>query len=284
VPDVGHEGPVLALAVSPDKLHFLSGGEDHAARVWNASATRALRVLDQKDGQVTAACFSSDSKEALTGADDGSLELWDMQEGADLKRFPGPAPVGGVSFSPQGWLRAACTDGTLHVFSREKPKSPIDLGTKAAAAPAVVAGKLALLGSEKGPIKVWDLDTGRELRTLDARPGVRVLALSASGKRALAGGSGVLKVFDVSSGTELRGLDVGTLAVTAVAISDDDAYGLSALEDGEVRLFDLNAGQRVDSIPLGASRDLARSAVFTREGFLVGTGRGVVLRFEWLGA
>jgi WD40 repeat protein len=51
-PDAGHEGPVLALAVSADHLHVLSASTDHTARVWNVGGSRPLHVLDQKSGAV----------------------------------------------------------------------------------------------------------------------------------------------------------------------------------------------------------------------------------------
>lgn len=281
-PDAGHEGPVLALAVSSDHLHVLSASMDHTARVWNVSSARALHVLDQKAGAVTAVAFSPDAREALTASDDGTLELWDMKEGADLHRMKDVGPVGAVGFGA-GVIRAIGSEGRITFFERTKLQKSLEAGAKAARAPVALAGKLALLGNEKGLVKVWDVETAREVRTLDGRLPLRAVAVSASGKRGLTGGAEFLKVFDVSSGFELRGLDVKSFTISALAIAADDQFALAATEEGKVGLWNLETGKCVDVIDLAPTRDVARSVAFTQDGFLLGTARGVVLRFEWIG-
>jgi WD40 repeat protein len=288
VPEDGHMGSVMALALSFDQLHVLSAGADGTARLWNAQTNKIFRVLQGTGAPVTGVAFAPDAKQALTGSDDGTLKLWDMKTGAVSKTLSGAGPVGAVSFLDKLAV-AADTDGTLHPFELGTAKKLPELGTSAARAPVALGAKLALLATEKGTVKVWDLDLGRESCTLEGRVPVRALALSEDEKRALVGGQaangqGMLKLFDAQSATELRSFEVGNVAVTAVAFSPDGKFGLSALEDGRVGLWELASGQLVDRIDLGTSRDRALAACFTKEGFLLGTARGVLLRFEWIGA
>lgn len=283
VPEAGHMGSVTALALSFDQLHVLSAGADGTARLWNVQTSKPFRVLAGTGAPVTGVAFASDAKQALTGSDDGTLKLWDMKTGAATKTLSGAGPVGAVSFLDQLAV-AADTDGTLHQFELGTSKKLPDLGTSSARAPVALGSKLALVANEKGTIKVWDLEAGREARTLEGRVPVRALALSEDGKRALVGGKAMLKLWDAQSATELRSFEVGDFAVTAVALSPDGKLALSALENGRVGLWDLASGQVVDLLDLGSSRDRALAACFTKEGFLLGTARGVLLRFEWIGA
>ena len=70
-------------------------------------------------------------------------------------------------------------------------------------------GRRAVSASGDGTLKVWDLDSGRELRTLeghcDCGHGV---AVTADGRRAVsASGDRTLKVWDLDTGRELRTLE-----------------------------------------------------------------------------
>ena len=69
-------------------------------------------------------------------------------------------------------------------------------------------GKRAVSASGDKTLKVWDLETGRELRTLEGHSGdVHGVAVTADGKRAVSASEDkTLKVWDLESGRELRTL------------------------------------------------------------------------------
>ena len=64
---------------------------------------------------------------------------------------------------------------------------------------------------------MWDLDTGRELRTLEGHSAdVTGVAVTPDGKRAVSGSlDHTLKVWDLETGRVLRTLEGHTLAVKA---------------------------------------------------------------------
>jgi len=66
-----------------------------------------------------------------------------------------------------------------------------------------------------------------------------------------------------------------------VAFSSDGRYALSGGES--VHLWDLESGELLDRIPLGASGDEAAASVFAPSGkfLILGTKRGALLRFDW---
>ena len=70
-------------------------------------------------------------------------------------------------------------------------------------------GKTAVSGSDDKTLKVWDVATGKELRTLEGHGGwVNAVALSGDGRTAVSGSSDkTLKVWDVATGKELRTLE-----------------------------------------------------------------------------
>ena len=69
-------------------------------------------------------------------------------------------------------------------------------------------GRLAVSASGDNTLKVWDVASGQELRTLDGHTWrVTAVALTPDGRLAVsASGDKTLKVWDVASGQELRTL------------------------------------------------------------------------------
>jgi centriolar protein POC1 len=54
---VGHNNWVRCCAVSPDERLAMSGGDDHAARLWDLEARVAVQTFKQEGGSVRSVCF-----------------------------------------------------------------------------------------------------------------------------------------------------------------------------------------------------------------------------------
>jgi WD40 repeat protein len=106
-------------------------------------------------------------------------------------------------------------------------------------------GKRAVSVSRDHTLKVWNLDSGREVRTLTGHTGaVMAVAVTVDGQRAVsAAGDQTLKVWDVGSGRELRTLEGHTDSVHAVAVTPDGQRAVSASEDNTVKVWGLETGE-----------------------------------------
>ena len=125
-------------------------------------------------------------------------------------------------------------------------------------------GKTAISASEDKTLKIWDTESGRELKTLTGHTNsVTAVAIAPDGKTAISGSwdntsdmwdtesdtdSGdTLKIWDTESGTELRTLTGHTSSVTAVAIAPNSHIAVSASEDYTLKIWDLLSGKEVAS-------------------------------------
>jgi WD40 repeat protein len=106
-------------------------------------------------------------------------------------------------------------------------------------------GQRAVSASWDQTLKVWDLSSGRELRTLSGHSGeVTAVAVSPDGQRALsASWDQTLKVWELSSGRELRTLSGHMSSVNAVAVTPDGQRAVSASNDQTLKVWDLETGQ-----------------------------------------
>jgi WD40 repeat protein len=182
--------------------------------------------------------------------------LWDAHTGKLLRRFPDPAGVSAVAFSPDGKLLAAGSfGGTVSIWDlasaqkrRTLPGSVGDSVTDLAFSPD---GELAT-SSLNGTATIWDARSGRALETIQGQSGALWgVSFSPDGKvLATAGDDTTARLWDVATGKELLTLTGASFALRHVTFSADGTRLATASGDGTVHIYVL---------PLGALMNLARS-------------------------
>jgi len=89
-----HQGPILRLVFSPDGKLLASSSEDQTVKVWDALGAIERYALPPQPDWPSAITFSSDSKSLLVGRFDGTLTLYQADNGtkkADVQpKFPVP--------------------------------------------------------------------------------------------------------------------------------------------------------------------------------------------------
>jgi WD40 repeat protein len=170
--------------------------------------------------------FSPDGKLLACGGPEGKIKLWAVATGQELRSIKSTVKDEGLlalTFS---------TDGR----------------TLAAAIGASKAGKTGPVGVEAvtGLIKLFDVVTGKEMKTLVSGTVPRSLRYSPNGKLlAGAGMDATVRVWDMTTGQEEQLLKGHRAMVRAVAFSQDSRVLVSASEDGSARLWSTETGQEL---------------------------------------
>jgi len=107
-------------------------------------------------------------------------------------------------------------------------------------------GRSALSGSADRTLKLWDVASGKEIRTFSGDTGsVFSVAFSPDGRSVLSGSDdNTLKLWDVASGKEIRSFSGHTWWVRSVAFSPDGRSVLSGSRDCTLKLWDLDRPDR----------------------------------------
>jgi len=138
-------------------------------------------------------------------------------------------------------------------------------------------GQRAVSGSADKTLKVWDLERGEAVRTLEGHSSFLIaVAVTADGKWAVSGSwDNTLKVWDLERGEAVRTLEGHADRVLAMAVTADGKWAVSGSRDNTLKVWDLQVGKEIAAF--GADRDVTACAVSTNKRmFIAGEASGCV--------
>jgi FOG: WD40 repeat len=138
---------------------ILASSSDKTVLLWDVASRQPLGApLTGHTDDVMSLSFSPDGKLLASGSNDGTVRLWDVDQGTNIASLAATSQVHSVAFSPDGALLASAgLDRTLRLWDvahREPFASPIrGGGASVAFAPN---GRLLVSGSDN-LVRIWDI-------------------------------------------------------------------------------------------------------------------------------
>ncbi len=158
------------------------------------------------------------------------------------------------------------------VFDAETGKELAQLRSLVFSAAVFSADDRFLLTGDSGGnmARLWEADTGRELRTFKGHTGsVTAVAYSPDGRQVLTGGfDRTVRLWDMATGKELQVFRGHARTVSSVSFSPDGRHVLTASPDGSAKLWDPAAPRKDATFQAEGSE---AHAVFSPDGSRVAT-------------
>lgn len=220
----GHTAKVVALAFSPDGTRLLSGSQDRTALLWDLTTSRPLRRLDRHKAEIYGVGFTPDGARMVTAGFDRSLWLWRVADGKPIAEMRGHGDkIYALAISPSdGSIASGSFDGEIRHWDGQTGRLLRPLANQGGA----LVGSLSFSpdgrwlvstcgggnNCAKQPQSIWEVATGRLIRTYGRHDNVALAsAVSPDGRVvATAGGErNEIHIWDAQTGETrkiLRGI------------------------------------------------------------------------------
>jgi len=182
--------------------------------------------------------------------------------------------VHSVAFSPDGTLLASAGDDAIILSDVETGEALKKLKETSGAISIAFSpdGKFLASGHLNGAVKLWDVESGKELRTFSGHnESVRSVSFSPDG-RFLASGSDdtTIKIWETERAKLVRTLTGHSRSVKSIAFSPDSQLLASGGFEGKIKLWDVETWEEIQT--LNEERNWINSISFSPDGKLLAAG------------
>ena len=117
-------------------------------------------------------------------------------------------------------------------------------------------GQYLLTGSRDKTIKLWDVETGRELRSFFGHTStINDLDISADGKTFVSSSAdGSAIIWDILTGKPIKKFEASKDLLTSVALSNNGKYIVTAGYDNEAWLWDIKTGEKLQPFKVNSDK------------------------------
>lgn len=172
----GHQGEILAVAISSDSTQLFTAGTDRVIYAWSLVGgseglpTSALHRFTGSSGTIRVLSVGPRGRWLASAAEGDDPRLWDLhtQQGYTLKGYEGAALS--LAFSPDGTkLAAAGEDDKIHVWSIKSESTPPyerlmpleGYKSNVTKLQFLHEGELLVTGDSAGRVRIWHLTGGK---------------------------------------------------------------------------------------------------------------------------
>jgi WD40 repeat protein/uncharacterized caspase-like protein len=271
--DSGHlihellQGDNGAVEFSPDGAFVAASGA--GIKVWDVQTGNLVRAfgyvpeVKPSSYSIRSSAYLSDGTQIITGG--SRLRIWDSQSLRSVQSLPPPVPGATTML--------ITTDGKLALWQLSDHATLVATETTSGRLIATFKGhtgfvlgaavssdqKLIVSAGEDKTARIWEVSTGRLIKTLSFEYAPLSVAISPDGRFVLCNDSRGMQLWNVAAGTLVRSFPLKSDTFWDMAFSPEGAYAFSANKQ-VVRQWDLTTGLQVRAFA-GKTKNIRRLVV-----------------------
>ncbi|BAY20663.1 WD-repeat protein [Calothrix sp. NIES-2100] len=255
---------------------LLASAGAKTVKLWNPSTGKLIRTFT---GQAWAVNFSPDGQILASGSQNGTLNLWNVSTGELIRTLKHSEPVIDVVFSPDGQTLASGLDqganirlwnwrtGNIITIPDDSNASTRGFDNfKSLPIAFSPDGQNFVARSGSGQAsQLWNISTGKVLRSFDAKSLINDVAISPDGKILATGiRDNAVKLWNVDTSKLIYTLTGHAGEVRSVAFSPDGKTLASGSQDGTIKLWNISTGKLIGTFT--AQTEKVWSVAFNPDG------------------
>ncbi|WP_298867439.1 WD40 repeat domain-containing protein [uncultured Gimesia sp.] len=276
----GHKREVYCLSLTPDGKQIISGSNDRTIKVWDFKSGKLLQTLKGHTSSVLQLDVSPDGKIAVSTSHDKQLKFWDLTTGKMIRSIPAKKfGFGSITIPSNGNQVFTGVGTSLVSYNLETGRKSGTIKSETYEFQKITTtpdGKYAITG--KNPPRVWDLSSGKVIRTLENHPGnISCMTVSPDGNQVIAGtNEREVVIWDFSSGNLAHIFNGHLDRVTSLSVSPDGNHLISGSNDTTLKLWNLR-GSNQSSLTEKHGREV-KSVIISRDGTQAVSGADTELK------
>ena len=285
-------GEVTSIVLTPDGKKAIAGyhyhdenpgGKRNTISVWEIDTGEKVLSFNNRSNSTAALAITPDGQHLLSGDwRQDSVTVWDIHSGTPVKSFlTGRTSAIAISAGGRYALFGGSMNFRLVELSTGKEIRKIDKGIRDWVQSIKFSpdGKYALVGDQVPQPKIWDIASGKLIRTFGGYAGQTLTAqITETGNTLMTahGYSKSLSLWDYKNGTQLKRIknDPACLS-TSASISADGAkvafggWDISA-DNSYISIWNANSVKKIIQIhPVEKKSTHPKSPVFTKDGLRI---------------
>ena len=134
----GHTLTITSVAISRGGEYIVSGGDDNTVRLWEVKTGKEVRTFKGHTGPISSVALSGDNQILASGSNDTTVRLWNVKTGREIRKLEG---------------HKVCMD---YLGKKKKGVSSVALSWD---------GQILASGGWDNTVRLWDVKTGKEIRS-----------------------------------------------------------------------------------------------------------------------
>ncbi len=271
----------VIAAVSPDGQWIATANEDASIALWQLNQTTPKTIFKGHTDRITQLQFSADGKRLASASDDKTAKLWDVEKGILIKTLAGHTDrVTAVSFRSDGSVLATgSADRSVKLWTIPSGRLVETLKGNEATIRVIRFNSddsILATGSDDNTIRLWYPDSPKPFvmgRTGNSG-GVTEMIFSPDGKTIASATNETISLWKMSDAKPDREANpertLSGSRVLAISFNPTGNVLASASQDGTVKLWDVQNGTIIKTLPESQNTKIQTVAFNTEGNELIG--------------
>jgi WD40 repeat protein len=243
----------------------------------SAAASKPEQFLVGHAAAILSVAFSRDGRRVAAGGQEGGVFVFDAATGDEVKHVPFMYSISGVAFVAEDAEMVTASWNLQFWNLREaRLKHHLESHVGFLTCLATDAGaKWVVTGALDNTVKVWDIGSAQELKSLPHPDQLNALAVSPDGKWLAGAGDTTVRIWSTSDWKEAKSLKQGS--VTVLAWSPDGKTLACGTQSGKALLLTGESWDKARELP--AHKEQVTGAAWIKDGKTLITGGDTTVRF-----